>query len=118
MQGAFGAHGAHGDFNFDNFFAAQVVWDETMANTIADFRAANPTTKVVVLAGQGHVIFGHGIPDRVERRLGSDLESQIVLLHPAPEFTLYGTAIADMFWWSFDPAAHESIEIPTEPEQN
>ncbi|NJN72312.1 MAG: ChaN family lipoprotein [Limnothrix sp. RL_2_0] len=100
VQGAFGAHGQHGNFNFDNFFAAQVVWDETMATTIADFRLANPDTKVVVLAGLGHVIYGYGIPDRVERRLGKDLESQIVLLNPLPELTLDGPAIADMFWWS------------------
>ncbi|OKH19193.1 ChaN family lipoprotein [[Limnothrix rosea] IAM M-220] len=100
VQGAFGAHSAHGNFNFDNFFTAQVIWDETMAATIADFRILNPERQVVVLAGQGHVIYGYGIPDRVERRLGPDLETQIVLLNPVPEFTVYGSAIADMFWWS------------------
>ncbi|MGB2926207.1 MAG: ChaN family lipoprotein [Limnothrix sp.] len=101
VQGAFGSHGQHGDFNFDNFFAAQVVWDETMARTIADFRLANPDTKVVALAGQGHVIYGYGIPERVTRRIDKTLNSQIiVLLNPAPELTLDGPAIADMFWWS------------------
>lgn len=103
VQGAFGAHGAHGDFNFDNFFAAQVIWDETMAQTIADYRTFNPGSQVVVLAGQGHVIFGYGIPDRVQRRLGDDLNIQNVLLNPTAEFTLYGEAIADMFWWSNPP---------------
>ncbi len=100
VQGAFGAHGAHGNFDFDNFFTAQVIWDETMAAMIAEYRTINPESQVVVLAGQGHVIYGYGIPDRVERRLGEDLETQIVLLNPVPEFTVYGSAIADMFWWS------------------
>lgn len=97
---AFGAHGSHGDFNFDNFFAAQVTWDETMAMTIAEFKAANPDTQVVVLAGNGHVIYGHGIPDRVERRLGPELTQQIVLLNPIEVFEDEGGAIADVFWYS------------------
>ncbi|MEM9815245.1 MAG: ChaN family lipoprotein [Cyanobacteria bacterium P01_D01_bin.6] len=97
---AFGAHGAHGGFNLDNFFAAQVMWDETMAMTIADFKTANPDTQVVVLAGNGHVIYGHGIPDRVERRLGDDLAQQIVILNPIEFFKEEGGAIADAFWYS------------------
>ncbi|MEM6714661.1 MAG: ChaN family lipoprotein, partial [Cyanobacteria bacterium P01_C01_bin.147] len=97
---AFGAHGDHGGFNLDNFFAAQVMWDETMAMTIADFKTANPDTQVVVLAGNGHVIYGHGIPDRVERRLGDDLAQQIVILNPIDFFKEEGGAIADAFWYS------------------
>ncbi|WP_063776142.1 ChaN family lipoprotein [Leptolyngbya iicbica] len=100
VAAAFGAHGAHGDFNLDNFFAAQVTWDETMAMTIADFKTANPDTQVVVLAGNGHVIYGHGIPDRVQRRLGDDLTQQIVVLNPIEFFEEEGGAIADAFWYS------------------
>ncbi len=100
VAAAFGAHGSHGNFNFDNFFAAQVTWDETMAMTIADFKTANPDTQVVVLAGNGHVIYGHGIPDRVERRLGDDLTQQIVILNPIEFFEEEGGAIADAFWYS------------------
>lgn len=97
---AFGAHGSHGNFDFDNFFAAQVTWDETMAMTIVDFKADNPAIQVVVLAGNGHVIYGHGIPDRVQRRLGDDLTQQIVLLNPIDFFEEEGAAIADVFWYS------------------
>ncbi|MDB9527297.1 ChaN family lipoprotein [Oscillatoria sp. CS-180] len=100
VSAAFGSHGSHGNFNFDNFFAAQVTWDETMAMTIADFRTDNPDTQVVVLAGNGHVIYGYGIPDRVERRLGEDLTQQTVLLNPIEEFEDMGGAIADVFWYS------------------
>ncbi len=103
IEGAFVGHGDHGNFDLDNFFAAQVVWDETMARAIADYRRANPQTKIITLAGQGHVMYGYGIPDRVKRRLGEDLKTQIVLLNPAPELTLEGTAIADMYWWSHKP---------------
>ena len=61
------AHGNSG--NFEQFFTAQVLWDETMADRIAQFYAANPQYQVVVLAGQGHIVCGYGIPNRVERRI-------------------------------------------------
>ncbi len=41
-----------------------------MAEKIAEFVKANPDYQVVVLAGKGHIIYGYGIPSRVERRLG------------------------------------------------
>ncbi|MEL6163521.1 MAG: ChaN family lipoprotein, partial [Cyanobacteria bacterium J06628_3] len=60
----------HGNSNSANrFFLAQVLWDETMADGIASYIKANPDSQVVVLAGQGHVVFGYGIPSRVERRI-------------------------------------------------
>ncbi|MEO1353329.1 MAG: ChaN family lipoprotein [Cyanobacteria bacterium J06635_15] len=101
VKAAFGAHGSHGNFNFDNFFAAQVVWDETMAMGIAEFRQTHPDTQVVVLAGQGHVVYGYGIPERVGRRLGEGITQQIVLLNPAP-VVVEGNegAIADILWYS------------------
>lgn len=94
----FGHHGGHGHSgpSFENFFAAQVLWDETMAEGIADYVTAAPETQVIVLAGEGHIVFDFGIPSRVERRLGEDLVSHSVLLNPmstAPE-------LADFFWIS------------------
>ena len=60
----------HGNSNSANrFFLAQVLWDETMADGIAKFIKANPNYQMVVLAGQGHIVYGYGIPSRVERRI-------------------------------------------------
>lgn len=99
-------HSAHGQMNFENFFAAQVVWDETMADNIAQFITENPDDQVVVIAGQGHVIYGYGIPDRVARRLGDDLEQHKVLLNPIPPIVEEGEgAIADSFWFSDAPTS-------------
>jgi uncharacterized iron-regulated protein len=53
----------------DNFFLAQVLWDETMADTIAKYVKSKPDHQVIVLAGMGHIVYGYGIPSRVERRL-------------------------------------------------
>ncbi|MGB3637967.1 MAG: ChaN family lipoprotein [Rivularia sp. (in: cyanobacteria)] len=60
----------HGNSNSANrFFLAQVLWDETMADGIAKFIKANPDYQMVVLAGQGHIVYGYGIPNRVQRRI-------------------------------------------------
>jgi uncharacterized iron-regulated protein len=100
-----GVHHGHGNGgNFDNFFLAQVLWDETMAEGVADFVAANPDRQVVVLAGRGHIVYGYGIPDRVARRLaGTEFSQRSLLLHPPEDVVNAGvedeTAIADYFWF-------------------
>ncbi|MEB3224678.1 MAG: ChaN family lipoprotein [Synechococcus sp.] len=99
LQEAFTGHGQHGNFKFENFFAAQVVWDETMAEAIANFARQNPSTQIITLAGQGHIIYGYGIPDRVQRRLGEDFKQQKVLLNPSPDLTT-APEVADLFWWT------------------
>jgi len=57
---------------FDYFHQAQILWDETMAESIADFLTDHPDYHMVVLAGSGHLAYGSGIPKRVYRRLGKD----------------------------------------------
>jgi uncharacterized iron-regulated protein len=54
--------------NFENFFAAQVLWEETMADAIARYHQNQPQSQIVVLVGQGH-IHDYGIPSRVARRI-------------------------------------------------
>ena len=64
------AHSGYGNSkDFERFFTAQVLWDETMAETIAQFHQANSNYQIIVLAGRGHIIYNYGIPSRVERRL-------------------------------------------------
>lgn len=56
------------DVDVEGFYAAQVVWDETMAERTV--RALDEGARqVVLLAGTGHVARGRGVPQRVERRL-------------------------------------------------
>ena len=54
--------------NFDDFYQAQVLWDETMAQSVHDYMNNNPGHQLVVLAGNGHIAFGDGIPSRTYRR--------------------------------------------------
>jgi uncharacterized iron-regulated protein len=85
--------------NFEQFFQAQVLWDETMADRIAQFATTYPDYQIVVLAGQGHIIYGDGIPSRVARRLKNspNFVQRLVLLNP--ENVENGDrAIADYLW--------------------
>ena len=65
---------------FEYFHQAQILWDETMAESIAAFLADRPDYRLVVLAGNGHLAFGSGIPKRAYRRTGK--EYAIVLPDP------------------------------------
>lgn len=55
---------------FGNFYQAQVLWDETMARSAAEYLRGKPDCQLVVLAGEGHIMYGYGIPSRFFRRTG------------------------------------------------
>jgi uncharacterized iron-regulated protein len=84
---AFEGHHTAGPADFDHFVEAQLAWDESMANNAAEYLKANPSSRMVILAGAGHVAFGSGIPSRLERRIhmgyaivlssGENIEPQI-----------------------------------------
>ncbi|MBO9998802.1 MAG: ChaN family lipoprotein [Cyanobacteria bacterium SID2] len=92
-------HQGHGSSDgFDRFFEAQVLWDETMADRIAQFLIQNPDTQMVVLAGQGHIIYGDGIPDRVDRRI-PNLHHALVLFDPDSDLpSTPERPLADYIW--------------------
>jgi len=61
--------------NLDNFYAAQVVWDETMAENAAEWVASRaPQRQLVVLAGSAHCR-EEAIPTRIERRVSTRVAS-------------------------------------------
>ena len=57
---------------FEMFVEGQQLWDETMADTAAKYLNQHPQTKLVVLAGLGHMMYGDGIPKALDRRLGGN----------------------------------------------
>jgi uncharacterized iron-regulated protein len=56
---------------FDNFYFSQILWDETMAHSIAEALQKYPDARMVVLAGSGHLQYAWGIPARVQRLIGA-----------------------------------------------
>jgi len=91
--------------SLDRFFAAQVLWDETMADKIAQTVREQPDQLVVALAGKGHIEQGYGIPDRVARRLKADpslrkpFQHYSVYLNPEENVRkITSPPAADFFW--------------------
>jgi uncharacterized iron-regulated protein len=89
-------------WQFERFFQAQVLWDETMAEVITQFLKKNPESYVVVLAGEGHIAYGYGIPSRVARRINAlsvkTVVQRSVLLNPTEEAPPEKSRLADYFW--------------------
>jgi uncharacterized iron-regulated protein len=54
--------------DFSYFLQAQILWDEAMAESAQKYLAGHPESKLVILAGNGHVRHKYGIPDRLYRR--------------------------------------------------
>jgi uncharacterized iron-regulated protein len=65
----------HGDspmakmFTIENYLASMAAWNEGMGNKIAEFLNANPGYSVLVIAGNGHVIYNAAIPASVKARV-------------------------------------------------
>ncbi|MES9859119.1 MAG: ChaN family lipoprotein [Sedimenticola sp.] len=71
LRKIFSQHPGRGEDGFVRFLDVQLLWDETMAETVSRYLQNSPKRKMVVLAGSGHLMYGSGIPRRVERRLGA-----------------------------------------------
>lgn len=70
MNAAAAAHGGAtmSEVKLRRHYRAQLVWDETMAQGVRELlESVEPNTRVMVCAGGGHILYGHGIPERVSR---------------------------------------------------
>ncbi|CAK2030157.1 putative Ferric uptake regulator, CjrA [Vibrio crassostreae] len=65
-------------------FAAQVTWDETMAESIVDYLASNPNKQVIHVAGKFHTEGGLGTAASILRR-NPDLK--IAIISPVEEIS-------------------------------
>jgi uncharacterized iron-regulated protein len=75
-----GDHPGMQESDLSRFFAAQNLWDQTMAKTILEFHQKYPKTKLLVFTGRGHVKGGFGIPNYVSQKSSM---KQLVLVPPA-----------------------------------
>ncbi|MEN8175864.1 MAG: ChaN family lipoprotein [Pseudomonadota bacterium] len=78
LRHVFGMH-ANKNGNFERFVDIQLTWDETMAEQAARYLERHPEKTLVIFAGAGHIAYGDGIPDRLERR--TPLRAATVLPH-------------------------------------
>jgi uncharacterized iron-regulated protein len=82
--------------NFDYFFEAQCLWDETMAESIVRNLG---TGAMAVLVGNGHIVYRYGVPDRAYRRAA--LPYRTVYLTPVG--SEFEAAYADYIWLTAPP---------------
>jgi uncharacterized iron-regulated protein len=75
--GLLGEHPGMNAGDLPRFFAAQNVWDQTMARTILELQKKDPGTKLLVLTGRGHVQDGFGVPNYVHQKSAA---KQLVLI--------------------------------------
>lgn len=52
----------------DRYFAAQSVWDDSMAWQAVEFLKTHPSHCLVIIVGDFHAQFGGGLPDRLRAR--------------------------------------------------
>ena len=89
LKAIFDSHPRGNDFN--TFVEGVLLWDSSMADTAARYLNNHPKSRMVVLAGLVHIMYGDGIPERVDHRLGSD---QSVVMINGNDFGSY-PGIAD-----------------------
>jgi uncharacterized iron-regulated protein len=91
LKETFDLHGFKGRAEFEDFYMAQSVWVDAMAEMIAQ-NLKNDV--MVVLAGNGHIQFKYGIPDRAYKRTGAAFRT----IYPAPAGDKVESDIADYIW--------------------
>ncbi len=93
LQSVFDDHKHHfrGEVEFENFYIAQAVWEDAMAEKISQ-QLKNDV--MIVLAGNGHIQFKYGIPDRAFKRTREDFRT--IYLAPAGDTVKWD--IADYIW--------------------
>jgi uncharacterized iron-regulated protein len=90
----FAEHDIEGLHGFDNFYKAQCVWDDSMAESVAKMvESDKKDIPIVIFAGNGH-IERFGIPKRVQRRVNV---SDMTVMPVAVGATVKQTA-ADYIW--------------------
>ncbi len=99
VEPVFRQHSFGGGAAFEYFYQAQCLWEETMADTIDRNMSAGT---MVVLAGNGHIIYKFGIPERAFRRNRLPYRT-IYLATAGREIEL---AFADYIW--ITPATEKS----------
>ena len=77
--------------NFEYFYMAQCVWEDAMAQAIAENLNADV---MVVIAGNGHIQYKYGIPDRAFRRT----DAPFLTIYPASVGGEVELGIADYIW--------------------
>ncbi len=100
----------HPGGSMDAMYRGQVLWDEAMADSALAYfehRYTTPRTVMVILAGNGHVMYRRGINFRIKRRTGEDGVTLVTVSIKKPEsHTMVSAGIADFVIGIHQTAQH------------
>ncbi|MGD8665376.1 MAG: ChaN family lipoprotein [Desulfobacterales bacterium] len=87
----FDQHNFSSQVKFEDFYMAQCVWDEIMAESIARDLGSK---KIIALMGNGHIQYKYGVPNRTFRRTGAQFRT----VYLAPAGAEVELTIGDFIW--------------------
>jgi uncharacterized iron-regulated protein len=114
VEGFFAGH-SHGKMVLDGFLRGQTVWDETMAESAANFlkSPAGKDRHLLVIAGGNHISHAFGIPRRVFRRIPTSYQligGQEIEISPGKKEELMNVELPDYPMVSYDFLNYLSYE--------
>lgn len=84
--------------NFQTFYEAQLAWEETMAETLAQWLSSlPPENPIVVLIGRGHILYHIGLPRLVRARKEHAFATILSIPVDYP-FSTLDPRLADYLW--------------------
>ncbi len=95
LRKIYGYHAHSSLTNFEYFYEAQCVWDETMAENVAKW-FKKKGGKILVICGNGHILRGFGIPKRLRHRIKARVTT--LLPYALKEPATLEPGIADFVW--------------------
>ena len=91
VESVFNRHGFNSRTRFEDFYMAQCVWEDGMAEAVATQSDPRP---MVVVVGNGHIQYKYGIPDRAHKRTGESFRTVYLASVGEP----IDLEIADYIW--------------------
>jgi uncharacterized iron-regulated protein len=92
--------------NFEFFYEAQCVWEETMAHNLA-VHLGPGKARLIAFTGNGHIVNKFGIPDRTVRRVPVSMVT--VMPYPLNGEETIDRGTADYLWFTHPSPQHFSM---------
>jgi uncharacterized iron-regulated protein len=111
VKKVFEGHHIPGRNSFENFYEAQCAWEDGMADAIAKHLGTRP---MVVLLGDGHIIYKFGVPERAFKRTGATYRT----VYLAPAGSSAELAYGDYIWVTSDATADKTLGTEKEDKKD
>jgi len=97
LQEIYNEHSPRDLREFEFFYEAQCVWEETMASNLAEHLASDKG-RLIAFTGNGHIVNKFGIPDRTVRRVPASMVT--VMPYPLNGQETIDRVSADYVWFT------------------